>query len=176
MENNKNGLIKIGAIAVAVIAIIAIIAGIAGGGYKSPIKDYAKSFEKDDAEYMIDSFSSMYYDAVDRASGGTARTGAFIESEHDFLMAAIESECGEDFKVEIEYGDKEKYSKDEIEDFVDDMEDDYGYEYDADEIKKLYEIEVEMVAEGDDGDFDIIDGTVFVAKVDGDWGILCIIE
>lgn len=52
------------------------------------------------------------------------------------------------------------------------MEDEEGLEYDADDMKNLYEVEVTMAAEGDDGEVDIFDGEVFVAKYDGEWIIV----
>lgn len=173
-DDKKKLIVMGGAAVVAIIIIIAIIAGIAGGAYKKPIKNLAKGYEEEDEDLIISAYSSMFYDAVDEASGGYLDAEEMIEEEAELEFEEIEEECGKDYKVVIEYGDKEKLNKDDIKDFVDDAEDDYGFEYDADEIKALYEVDVEINAEGDDGDYEILDSTVYVAKVDGEWGIIYI--
>lgn len=169
---DKKNLVFIGAAVVAIIAVIAIIAGIAGNGYKKPIKNLVKGFEEGDTDLIVEAYLPAFYDAYDEAYGGYVDMEKLFEEELDNEIEAMEDECGKDYKIEIEYKDKEKYSKDEIEDFVDDMKDDYGLEYDADDIKKLYEVDVEIIAEGDDGDYDVLDGKIYVAKVDGEWGII----
>lgn len=164
--NNKNKLIIIAGVAVvAIIAIIAIIAGVAGSGYKKPIKNMAQAIEEADADMFFESFAEEKLDQLD--GGGDMKDFYF-----KVLFDYIEDECGEGYKVKVEYGDKSKASKDEIEDFVDEAEDEEGLEYDADDMKNLYEVEVTMAAEGDDGEVDIFDGEVFVAKYDGEWIIV----
>lgn len=173
-DDKKKLIVMGGAAVVAIIVVIAIIAGIAGGAYKKPIKNLAKGFEEGDEDLIIAAYSSMFYDAVDEASGGYLDAEEMIEEEAKDEFDAIEEECGKDYKVTVEFGDKEKLKKDDIEDFVDEMEEDYGFEFDADEIKALYEVDVEINAEGDDGDYEVLDGTVYVAKVDGEWGIISV--
>ena len=164
--NNKNKLIIIAGVAVvAIIAIIAIIAGVAGSGYKKPIKNMAQAIEEADTDMFFESFAE---EKLDQFDDGEEMLDFYFKVLFDF----IEDECGEGYKVKVEYGDKAKASKDEIEDFVDEMEDEEGLEYDADDMKNLYEVEVTMAAEGDDGEVDIFDGEVFVAKYDGEWIIV----
>ena len=52
------------------------------------------------------------------------------------------------------------------------MEEDLGIEYYAEDIKKLYKVDVKMYAEGDDGKEKIQKGDFYVAKTDDGWGIL----
>ena len=50
----------------------------------------------------------------------------------------------------------------------------YSFEYDADDFGKLYEVDVEMTAEGEDGREEFEDSTFFVAKIDGEWLVVWI--
>ena len=167
--NNKN-LIFIGAAVVAVIAIVAIIIGVSGNGYKKPIKAMAKAYEEGDFEDFIEYYNEDYIDWYEDLYGGDFEDSLDDDSV-DYLVGFIEEECGEGYKVKVEYKDKEKYKKDDIEDFVDEMEDEYGLEYKADDIKNLYELEVLMTAKGDE-ELELFEGEIYVGKIDGDWYIL----
>lgn len=167
-SGGKKNLIVIGGIAaVAIIVIIAIIAGVAGSGYKKPIKNMAKAIEEADFDMICESYCEDYYDEI---LGG--ETEDYFELGMEVIFDYIEEECGEDYEVKVEFNDKEKYNKDDIEEFVEDTEEDYGIEFDADDIKKLYKLDVTLTAEGDDGDAEILDGDIYVAKIDGEWGII----
>ena len=169
--NNKNKLIIIAGVAVvAIIAIIAIIAGVAGSGYKKPIKAMAKAYEEGDFEACIEYYNEDYIDWYEGLTGGDFEDSLDNDS-FEPLIGFIEEECGEGYKVKVEYKDKEKYKKDDIEDFVDEMEDEYGLEYKADDIKKLYELEVLMTAKGDE-ELELYEGEIYVGKIDGDWYVL----
>ena len=169
---DKKNLPIIGAAVVAIIVIIAIIAGVAGGGYKKPIKNMAKAYEEQEVDLMYEAYSPMMIDALDEMSGGFFDIEDFIEEEFDADCENLEEECGDDYKVKVEFKDKEKLSKDEIEDWCDDMEEDGAVEYDADDIKKLYRVEVKIYAEGDDGKETIQKGDFYVGKTEDGWGIL----
>ena len=169
--NNKNKLIIIAGVAVvAIIAIIAIIAGVAGSGYKKPVKAMAKVYEEGNLEACIEYYNEDYIDWYEDLYGGDFEDSLDDDSV-DYLVGFIEEECGEGYKVKVEYKDTEKYKKDDIEDFVDEMEDEYGLEYKADDIKNLYELEVLMTAKGDE-ELELFEGEIYVGKIDGDWYIL----
>lgn len=170
--SDKKNLVIIGAAAAAVIVIIAIIAGIAGGAYKKPIKNMAKGFEEEDFDLLFSAYSPMMIDALEDLSGGYLDIEKYLENEFEEEFENLEDECGKDFKVKVEFKDKEKLSRDEIEEWCEELEEDENIEYDADDIKKLYVVDVEMVAEGDDGKEDVEDGEFYVAKTDDGWGIL----
>lgn len=159
------------AVLVAVIAVVAIITGIVANGYKKPIKQIAKAYETCDAEIMFDAMSPMI-DNFDSYEDGAVVDSmeVFFEDEAEFL----EDECGKGYKVNIKYGEAEKYTDDEIADFVEEMEEEYSFEYDADDFSKLYEVDVEMTAEGEDGKEEFEDSTYFVAKIDGEWLVVWI--
>lgn len=100
--NNKNKLIIIAGVAVvAIIAIIAIIAGVAGSGYKKPIKNMAQAIEEADTDMFFESFAEEKLDQLD---GGDEMLDFYFKVLFDF----IEDECGEGYKVKVEYGDKAK--------------------------------------------------------------------
>ncbi len=163
-ENNKK-IITLGAAALAVIVIIAIIAGIAGGGYKKPIKNMAKSFEEADFDMFIECFAE---EKLDDFGGDETQLEFYVGVIYDYL----EDECGEGYKVKVEYNDKEKLDKDDIEEFIEDLEEDEGIEYDEDEIANLYIVDVTLTAEGDDNDVVILEGELYVSKYDGEWVVV----
>ena len=160
-DNKKILFIGAGALA-AIIIIIAVIAGISGNAFKKPIKSYAEGIAENDGKIVVEGYYEDYVEDWEDS----------LEERIEIIADYLEDECGKGYKIKIEYKDKEKYKKDDIEDFVDDLEDDHSIEYDADDFSKLYEVEVEMVAEGDDDEIDVGDGTFFVAKVDGEWVIV----
>ena len=160
-DNKKFIFIGAGAL-VAVIIIIAIIAGVAGNGFKKPVKAYAEGIQENDGKIDVEAYYEDYVDGWEDS----------LEERIEIIADYLEDECGKGYKVKVEFKDKEKYNKDDIEDFVEDLEDDYGIEYDADDFSKLYEVDVEMVAEGDDDEIDVGDGTLYVAKIDGEWFIV----
>ena len=160
-DNKKFIFIGAGAL-VAVIIIIAIIAGVAGNGFKKPVKAYAEGIQENDGKIVVEAYYEDYVDGWEDS----------LEERIEIIADYLEDECGKGYKVKVEFKDKEKYNKDDIEDFVEDLEDDYGIEYDADDFSKLYEVDVEMVAEGDDDEIDVGDGTLYVAKIDGEWFIV----
>lgn len=163
-QNKKFLFIGAGAL-VAIIIIIAIIAGVSGSAFKKPIKAYAEGLEENDGKIVAEAYFEDYIDDF-------ISDDDYIKERSEIIADYLEDECGKGYKVKIEYTDKEKYKRDDIEDFVEDLEDDYGLEYDADDFSKLYEVEVEMVAEGDDDEIDVGDGTLYVAKIDGEWFII----
>lgn len=161
--NNKIIVIAAAAV-VAVIAIIAIIAGVAGSGYKKPVKALAQSFEDADFDMLVDCVEKEKVDDF----GNKKEMELFFDIIYDY----IEDECGKGYEVKVEYNDKEKLNKDDIEEFVEDMEDEENIEYDEDDMTKLYVVDVTFTAEGDDGDVVILDGDIYVAKYDGEWIIV----
>lgn len=165
----------IGVAVVAIIAIIAVIAGVSGNGYKKPIKNMAKAFEEGEYDLFEGAYSNLYYDALDDMLSGYGFDVDYSKGMKNVFKARVdylEDECGKDYKVKVEFGDKEKYDKDEIEDLIEEFEEDDGIEYDGKEIKKLYEVEFVITAEGDDGDEDILEATAYIVKTDEGWGIL----
>ena len=160
-DNKKFIFIGAGAL-VAVIIIIAIIAGVAGNGFKKPVKAYAEGIQENDGKIVVEAYYEDYVDGWEDS----------LEERIEIIADYLEDECGKGYKVKVEFKDKEKYNKDDIEDFVDDLEDDEYIEFDADDFSKFYEVEVEMIAVGDDDEIDVGDGTFYVAKVDGEWLIV----
>lgn len=166
LGNNKNIIIiaAAAAAAVALIVIIAVVIGVTGNGYKKPIKTMAQSFEEADFDMFVDCIAEEKIDDY----GNMDELEFIFEVIYDYL----EDECDKGYKVKIKYNDKEKLNKDDIEDFVEDMEDEAGIKYDEDDLSKLYLVDVTLTAEGDDGDVEILDGDVYVAKYDGEWLIV----
>ena len=128
-DNKKFIFIGAGAL-VAVIIIIAIIAGVAGNGFKKPVKAYAEGIQENDGKIVVEAYYEDYVDGWEDS----------LEERIEIIADYLEDECGKGYKVKVEFKDKEKYNKDDIEDFVEDLEDDYGIEYDADDFSKFYEV------------------------------------
>lgn len=161
------------AVLVAVIAVVAIITGIVANGYKKPIKQIAKAYEQCDFQLMHEAaepFISQYEDILGEEA--VEELGDEFEDDAELL----EDECGKGYTVEVKFGEAEKYTDDEIADFVEELEEEHYLEYDADEISKLYEVDVEMTAEGEDGTEEVEDNTYYVAKIDGKWFVIFVEE
>lgn len=161
------------AVLVAVIAVVAIITGVVANGYKKPVKQIAKAYEQCDFQLMYEAaepFISQYEDILGEEA--VEELGDEFEDDAELL----EDECGKGYKVDVEFGEAEKYTDDEIADFLEELEENYYLEYDADEISKLYEVDVEMTAEGEDGREEVEDNTYYIAKIDGKWLVIFVEE
>ncbi len=172
---NKPPIALIGAAAAAIILIIAIIAGVSGNGYKKPLKNMAKAFEDGDFDLFESAYSDVYYEALDDILSDYDFDIDFSKGIKNIFEARVdylEDECGKDYKVKVDFIEKEKYTGKEIDEFFDDYEDEEGIDYNDEEVKKLYEVEFVITAEGDDGDEDVLEGTAYIVKTDAGWGIL----
>lgn len=169
--NNKNQLLTIGIAAIAVIVVVVLLVSSLGGGYKKPVKDLVDSLNKGDSAKM---FSAMipkkklkefkkemkdskydWNDLIDKMDDA-------LESANDLL----EDEYGKNVKYSVKFIDKKKVKGDDL----DDIEEDYEDNFDA-EISKAYRVKVEMKVKGKK-DEDSNTAWLYIVKVKGDdWKI-----
>lgn len=156
----------IGGIIVAVIAVAAVVIAIVAdieNGYKKPVESMASAIEEADLEMF---FGSIADERVIQLKGED-----LLKLYFRALFDYIEYECGRDYNVSVEYGNKEKFSKDKIEEAVENCRE-KGVVYDAGKMKYLHKVGVTMTAQGDGGEVKVFDGEVFVAKYKGEWKII----
>lgn len=168
-EGNADKKKNITVIAVAVVIVlllIAIISSIAGGGYKDPIKDMIKGFNKADSERLLEAFYPTDY-LKDMAEDEDLKLKDLYDELDDDLEDALDSledDYGKNVKISFDFEDKKKLSDKKISDY-EDWYDDY---LDLDvEIKKAYKVEGTMEIKGKENDDDE-DVEFIVVKIKGE--------
>jgi len=159
---------KIICVLLALVMMLSLTACGANGSYKAVVKTMVKSMEDCDAEKMLKLFPEEvmeilyenYDDDIDE----------LIEELEDSMkdtMDYYEDEYGRNIKLSFEIDDADELDEDELDDLMDNY-----YDYmDVDiEIKKAYELEVELIIEGKK-DEDSEDATMTVIKVGNKWYI-----
>ena len=164
---NKKQLIVIGISAVAVIVVLCLIISSIGGGYKDPINDLVKGFNKNDMETMLE--ATMPKDAIkelkDDIEDEDEDWKDVIDEANDYIEEAkedLEDDYGKNVKLSVKFLDKKDVKKSDMKKLKE-RYDDY---YDA-EIKKAYKVKIEMTLKGKD-DKDTEKGWLYVVNVKGD--------
>lgn len=145
---------------VLVILILSGLGSLLSGTGKGTVKQYAKSMVNYDSKKFCKSFSEVVleeeYDGLDEC----------IEDMDEYF----ENFEDEDYKIKsYEIGEGKKLSDSKLEDLADDLEDDY--DIDAKKVKKAYKYKVKFKVEDED-DSDTLKMEVYVAKINGKWGIV----
>ncbi|MFA5658303.1 MAG: zinc ribbon domain-containing protein [Oscillospiraceae bacterium] len=152
--------IGIGVVAVIAIIVIALIASLFGGGYKKPIDNMIKGIEKQDADKFLSAYPEFLADQMDSYIDDDA-----MEEMYDML----EDEYGKNIKISYKVTDKDKLDKGDLEDYEDEIDDNYDEKV---KVTAGYELEVEMKIKGKD-DEDEDENDFVILKIDGDW---CVYE
>ncbi len=169
-KNKKVIGVLIAAVVLVILIIVLLVSLIGGGGYKSPLDNLTKGFNKNDAKLitkamMPGSVLSAYEDEEDPD----------WDDADDAIEASkslIEAKYGDDVEISYEIKDKNEISESKLKKKYKSLAKRYA---DAADGKTSdfyptegYELEVELTIKGDD-DEDSNDTTVVVGKVDGDW-------
>ena len=155
------------AAAVIVIAAIIILIVAAGGGYKKPVTDMVKAFNEGDGKILTDVIATekmlKYFEKEDDMDYDDVCDQ--MEDMIDEVIEEWEEEYGDDPKISVKFGDKDKLDEDDI----DEIEDIYKEEAEVKvKIEKAYELECEITIAGeDDDDEDDYDIVVFKVKDEG---------
>ena len=158
---------KIICVLMALVLMLSLTACGANGSYKSVVKTMTKAMEECDGEKMIkifpeelmeilceEQFDDDYDDMVDD-----------LEDSLKDTMDWWEDQYGRDIKLTYEIDDADELDEDEIEAIMDYYDDVMDLDLD---IKKGYEVEVEMTIEGKDDD-DSEDMVLTIIKVGSKW-------
>lgn len=166
-KNNKKQLIVIGISAVALIVVLCLIISSMGGGYKEPIKDLVKGFNKCDCERILD--ATMTKDSLkelkEDIKDEDEKWKDFVDEMNDYLEDAkddLEDDYGKNVKLSVKFLDKKDVKKSDMKK-IEERYDDY---YDA-EVKKAYKVKIEMEIKGKD-DKDSEKGWLYVVNIKGD--------
>ena len=165
--DNKNqtlGLVCIGVAALIVlIIIINILGAVFGGGYKKPIKDFVKGFNNADSKKLMESIlpDSAIDDLKDEYDDDWKDMLEDLDDDLEDALDDLEDEYGKHAKLSVDFLDKKKASKSDLEE----LEEIYD-EVDA-TVKKAYKVKVEMTFKGKD-DEESEKLTLYVVKIKGD--------
>ena len=158
------------ALVIVIIVIVLVINLIGGGGYKTPLDNLTKGFNKNNAKMitkamMPGSVLSAYEDEEDPDWDDA-------DDAIEASKALIEAKYGDDVEISYKVTDKDEISESKLKKNYKSLAKRYA---DAADGKTSdfyptegYELEVELTIKGDD-DEDSNDTTVVVGKVDGDW-------
>ncbi len=165
--NNKkiptNMIIAAASVVVVLILLILLIASIGGSGYKKAVKQYVKSYNTGNGELMVEVLDTekelRYYEKYYNTDYDDMCDD--YEDDIDETIDYLEDEYGDDVKISVKFGDKEKLDEDDIEEIEDACKNVYGSKV---TIQKAYELECTFVVKGDD-DKDDEDMDIIVIKV-----------
>lgn len=160
---------KVGMVAVAVVAVIVIvlIAKLFGGSYKTPIinmceaiedcdwKKFSSTLPKEEASEIKEYFDFFGVDDGD-------------EYMKDVLYDDLKDKYGKNIRISVDFKDKEKLDKDDIEDIEENFDDMYDEKIN---ISKAYEVECEFTIKGKD-DKDTDETTMTVGKIGTKWYVI----
>jgi len=119
-----------------------------------------KGIEKQDADKFLSAYPEFLADQMDSYIDDDA-----MEEMYDML----EDECGKNIKISYKVTDKDKLDKGDLEDYEDEIDDNYDEKV---KVTAGYELEVEMKIKGKD-DEDEDENDFVILKIDGDW---CVYE
>ncbi len=170
-KNARNNLIIAGGAVVVLILLVIIISSLAGGsGYKAPLDDFVKGFNKCDSKKLLNSMytSDMLDDMTDEEDVKLKELYDEMDEELEDAFDELEDEYGKKLKMDIKVEDKKKLDKDDLEEY----EDNYDDYFDANvKISKGYELDCVLTIEGkDDDDEEEIELVVLKIKGEG-WKI-----
>ncbi len=155
-----------GAGALVLVLIIIFAAIIPNVGYKGALNKHITSIEKEDAKaYYKTCGGVIVYEEYDDEAEER------YEDTIDTVYDNFKEECGGDIKLSYKITDKEKADEDDIEELQDSLEwtiEFFDTSVDDVEVKKAYNIELEITCKGDD-DKETYDAECQLVKVNGKW-------
>lgn len=163
---NKNKIVPMIIAGFAALVFLSIVVSVLGGGFKKPLDNFAKGFNKEDAKYLMKAYPELYSEEFEDYLGNDFED--FLEDSLESSIDRLEDKYGKNIKVKYKVLDKEKMDKDDLEDLEDEIEDDLD---ESVKISKGYELEVEFTVKGKKkARTKEID--VNVIKMDGKWVIV----
>lgn len=159
-KNNVKTIAIVGGIIVAAIIVIVVIFSLISGAYKTPIKNYFNGVQKTNAKTYLKAYPEfMREDLEDKY-------------DEDFLEKRIESlekTYGDNVKLSYKVVDKIKMTKDELDEYKDDLKKDYDDE--KIKVSAGYKVCIKLTVKGSD-EKETNFMTLEVLKVNGKWSII----
>ncbi len=157
---NKNKIVPMIIAGFAALVFLSIVVSVLGSGFKKPLDNFAKGFNKEDAKYIMKAYPEVYLDDyIDEDD---------IEDSLEEVLEELEDKYGKNIKLKFKVTDKEKVDKDDLEDMEEYYEDVVD---DTVKISRGYELEVDVTIKGKKRDktkeMDIV-----VLKIDGKWSTM----
>jgi len=154
------------AAAAGVVALIVLIVLLAGGGYKKAVKNLEKLYNGNGK--VIEKMAPKdYWDEYDIDVDEMIEE---YEDSYDEMVEYLEEKYGKNVKFKIKITDKEKMDSDDVKDLAKVLADKYDFIKKKD-VKKAYELELEMTIKGKD-DEDSNDEDVIAVKIKGNWYLI----
>ena len=172
---NPKKLIVPGAIAVGVIAVLIVVLVLfSGPAYGSALDTYFDVTVLCKFDKLEKLAPEEYWEFVEEEEGmDIDDVKEFLEEYADEALEGLEDEYGKNLKVKYTV-EKEKQWKDKkVEDVADAIED--AYDIDADSVKAVYELKLEVTISGSEDDDDE-DAELFVIKIGSKWYVADIRE
>ncbi|MCD8220360.1 MAG: hypothetical protein LUC50_08630 [Ruminococcus sp.] len=161
LANNRNTILAIAVVVVAVVLIITLFCAALGSKGKSKIEGYFKACEEEDAKYFVNHVPDDLLD--DLMDSYSATKSEIIDSMEDYMDVMLYQRDWEDYTFE---NDGRKLSDNKLDDFKDDFEDDLENadvdlnEFDVDDITAAVKWKAEV-----DGS----EGVYYTFKYKGKW-------
>lgn len=157
---NKNKIVPMIIAGFAALVFLTIVVSVLGSGYKKPLDNFVKGFNKEDAKYLVKVYPEIYVEEyLDEDK---------LEESLEDVLEELEDKYGKNIKLKYKVTDKEKVDKDDLEDLEEDYEDRLD---ETIKISKGYELEVDVTVKGKKKErtkeMDIV-----VLKMDGEWAII----
>lgn len=164
---DKDTLKKGGIAVVAVIVILLVVAMLSNmsGAYMNPYNARAKAINKNDAKKYTKTISKDVLSYLEDKNDWKDYEDEY-DSRIDSYVDSLEDTYGDDIKISYKCIGKVKYTKDELDDLQDRLEDsDKDFDF---KVKAAYRLAIKIKVKGDDKK-KVYFTTDTVAKVDGKW-------
>ncbi len=131
--------------------------------YQDAVNQMFDGMEKGDWDMFVGSMPKEFADYLNKGieAMGASNGDEYLKTMTDMFKA----QYGDDFKIDATFGDKKELSKEEIDDFVNEVKSTYDVTLN---IEKAYEVEIDATIKGSDSENTDTE-KVTVIKIDGKW-------
>lgn len=155
------GGIALGAIILVIILIVAL-----SGGPEDAIENYVNASFNGDYDAYLELQPDKYWEFMEKEYDTEIPDEKDFEKMYEETLDSLEDEYGKDVSVSFTVTDKDELDDDDLDEIRDSLKSQYGIA--KKDITAGYEIDVELIIEGDD-DEETNDATFYVYKYDGNW-------
>lgn len=153
---------------IAVVVVFAMISILKNNtGYRATLNRAFNAVAKGDAVGVISEMSSYVEDVYDKSNEDIEEA---YEKRIDSILDRLEDEVGANPKISYEIKKASKLSDRKLEKMKEEMEE-YDENYDGDDIKSAYNIDIKLIVKGPDDDYHQNIDDIIVIKEAGAWKI-----
>lgn len=166
-NKDKNALLIIGGAALALVVMLVLIFVFAGSGPEDAADNYFKVAFKGKVSKVEDLAPEAYWEFVDEVYGVDVEDAEeCAEIEFEKTEETLEELVGKDVSFSYDITDTDEVGESDLDEIKDYLKE--HYDIAKKDVEEAVELEMEVVAEGDD---DEEDGeiTIYAVKIDGDW-------